>query len=327
MAKFINTLNDNNLLEFSNKNKIPLNIIKSIYQHSKKPLGNYTNIEIPKNKKKIAFLISGAFFQNNHKTNYGHIKPDYNYKYILQLIIKHYGYYYDVDYYLCGDFKIDESIFQGKLKKSCYYENDKIPNLPNVNKADTFKVRRYSCQYFKKKKVFELIDTNIDYSFYIWSRCDWIWILNGYGMLDREITLHSTRPLPLIEKEKYENQKILFSNIDINKIYLAHSIIKNNEIIFHDVFYLSNYNNMKILCNAFDFMTGFGTRGLTTYLKSLKIKIDNIETIIINDKIDNNYHLPAMCGYVKTNCNKCDIEWCNCGIKKTLQILIKKYNL
>ena len=46
----------------------------------------------------------------------------------------------------------------------------------------------------------------IDYSFYIWSRCDWIWILNGYGMLDREITLHSTRPLPLIEKEKYETQ-------------------------------------------------------------------------------------------------------------------------
>ena len=146
-------------------------------------------------------------------------------------------------------------------------------------------------------------------------------------MLDRQITLHCKKPLPLIEKKKYENQKILFSNIDINKIYLSHSICKNNEHIFHDVFYLSNYNNMKILCNAFDFMTDFGTRGLTKYLKKFKIKIDYIETIIVNDKIDNNYHLPAMCGYVKTNCNKCNIDYCNCELKKTLQKLIQKYNL
>ena len=152
MSKFINKLNNNNLLEFSNKNKMPLSIIKSVYEHSKKPLGIYTNVKITSPKKKIAFLISGAFFQNSHTINYGHIKPDFNYKYILQLIIKHYGYYYDVDYYLCGDFKIDESIFEGKLKKSCYYKNNQIPNLPNVKSSDKLKVRRYSCQFFKKKK-------------------------------------------------------------------------------------------------------------------------------------------------------------------------------
>jgi len=337
MSKYIKHLNENNCKQFSNYYKIPLEIVKSVLKHSKKEVNNYTQTEIPK-KEKIAILISGAFFQNE-KDKYGHNKPGYDYEYILKIMRNQYETYYDVDYYVCGDYKINEKIFDNKLRKSIYLTDDEIPLLPNISHLSFKEHKRYSCQYFKKKKVFNLIENYKKYKFFIWTRCDWIIVLNGFGMLDRLSTLHGVRPLPLINKKHYENIPILFQNIDLDKLYLFHSNYANNRYIYHDTFALGNYNHMKVFCYAFDSMTDKGTKGLYKYLLSSKIKLDYVNSIIVSDKIDDNYHLPVMTGYSKNKgcrcplkcpvCYKCDIcegSWCIHEINNTVNKLKEKYS-
>lgn len=296
----LQTLNDNKLKEYSNFHKIPYKIIKAIVKNSKIQISNYIDIK-QYNKPKIAILISGAFFQNEHKKLnqefVGHIKPGYNYKYIIQIIRNQYEKYYNVDYYVCGDHKIDESIFDNKLKKSIYFKNDEIELLPNIKNINKLKHKRYSYQFFKKKKIFELINNPSQYEFFIYTRCDWIIILHGYGMLNREVTMHGLKPLPLINKKYYEDIPIRFENIDKNKLYTFHSCYRNNQHIIHDSFAISNYDNMKIYCNAFNYMEEYGTLGLHKYLFKKKMNIDYIDSIIVSNKIDNYYHLPTHCGY------------------------------
>ena len=341
----LNKMNDNEINVFSYENKIPYRIVKKIIDHSKKDNGIYTNKHIDK-KPKIAITISGAFFQNDRKNENGQSKmgsnkPGYDYKYLLKIIRNQYEHYYDVDYYICGDYIIDESIFDGKLIKSVYFNDDEVELLPNIYNVDPNKHRRFSCQYYKKKKVFELIQEPSKYEFFIWTRADWIIILNGFGMLNREITLHCWRPLPLINKEYYENIPIRFENINKDCLYQFHSCYRGNNYVTHDTFALGNYNNMLAYSKAFDVMNEYGTIGLYKYLLYKGINLDYIDTIIVSDKLDNNFHLPTQCGYSKGNlkcicplpcpvcfnCKKCKEVWCKHELEHITNILKKKYNL
>lgn len=237
-------------------------------------------------KKKIAILISGS---NCSKVNEFKLYAGFNFDKHIEVLKNQFSDYI-IDFYVVLSNDFDKTIFEDTLK------GFKI--ISDRYLRQKYKIFRHSYQFLKRKYLLDLIDKNIDYYFFVFTRNDTFLVPYGEGLYTRTVKREQSAGWKKINKidEKYYNLKLKFKDdIDLDKLYVIpygyKEHISKNKFMW-DGFALGNYDNIKTYLN-------FKINGnkeqpeiqIRSYLKQMNITLELIDEINDLKAKDNYLHM------------------------------------